>query len=183
MRAGKDALLVGNYEEALKQFDVALIEEPTNKDAIALYERAYKSLAEEKEKKEQEEIEAEMRKTINEYTETRMPIYNKIILLSESTSKETLTVLDKRNIRNEIDSLKIELESIINTYTAEGKIIRLKDLRKKTFDDLLVSSLNRIESYFDKKVEGKLTGVFSNMDIGVAKENLKEWKKETDTYK
>jgi hypothetical protein len=40
MRLGKDALIAENFEESVKQFDIALIEKPTNKDAIALYDRA-----------------------------------------------------------------------------------------------------------------------------------------------
>ncbi|MDG0791967.1 hypothetical protein OMP38_14705 [Cohnella ginsengisoli] len=40
MRSAKDNLLEGNYTEAKSSLEIALIEDPNNKDALALLEKA-----------------------------------------------------------------------------------------------------------------------------------------------
>lgn len=67
MDSGRTALRDGRYEEAAKQFDSALIEEPNNKDAMALMERT-KAAIEEKKKKEKGE----------EFRSTFDPLYERL---------------------------------------------------------------------------------------------------------
>ncbi|MFD1776705.1 hypothetical protein [Paenibacillus rhizophilus] len=52
MRNGKDALIDKKFEDAINYFDLALIEEPNDKDAISLKERAEISLNKENDIKE-----------------------------------------------------------------------------------------------------------------------------------
>lgn len=67
MDSGRKALREGQYEEAAKQFDSALIEEPNNKDAIALMERTNESI-----KKEQ------INARHDEFKSAFNPIYEKL---------------------------------------------------------------------------------------------------------
>jgi len=69
MRSGKDAFHSGDYESAIKHFDTALIEEPSNEDAKILFEKAQSELLKKKTQAVLEEYQKENSSILFAYRE------------------------------------------------------------------------------------------------------------------
>ncbi|QYK61794.1 hypothetical protein [Paenibacillus sp. S25] len=102
MRKGKDALINNNYDEAIENLDNALIEEPTNKDAIALMKMA-------KETKEK----SENKKIIDDFTKDTEEIYKKLKSLGDGIN----TMVD--NVTYEEALSKVEILKPMNEKFVE----------------------------------------------------------------
>lgn len=108
MNSGKEALKAGKYEEAIKQFDLALIEKPNDEDAISLYNRSEESV-------QKEEVEKKMA----QFRSVFDPIYEKLEAFNADVdlSKDPFKINDPaaqeklgtaKAIRKELDSLTNE---------------------------------------------------------------------------
>ncbi|URJ42209.3 hypothetical protein [Paenibacillus polymyxa] len=124
MRKGKDALINANYNEAIKNLDNALIEEPTNKDAIALMKKA-------KEKKEK----SENKKVIDDFTKDTEEMYKKLKSLGDGIN----TMVD--NVTYEEALSKVEILKPMNE--------KLVELNPKWQDDKVVGEAfsNLVSAY------------------------------------
>ncbi|MEK5085871.1 hypothetical protein MKY98_02830 [Paenibacillus sp. FSL M8-0228] len=115
MRKGKDALINNDYNKAIENIDNALIEEPTNKDAIALMKKA-------KEKKEK----TENKKVIDDFTKDTEEMYKKLKSLGDGIN----TMVD--NVTYEEALSKVEILKPMNE--------KLVELTPKWQDDKVVGS-------------------------------------------
>ncbi|WP_414126650.1 hypothetical protein [Paenibacillus sp. S29] len=115
MRKSKDALINNDYNEAIENLDNALIEEPTNKDAIALMKKA-------KEKKEK----SENHKVIDDFTKDTEEMYKKLKSLGDGIN----TMVD--NVTYEEALSKVEILKPMNE--------KLVELTPKWQDDKVVGS-------------------------------------------
>ncbi|SPY16081.1 Uncharacterised protein [Paenibacillus polymyxa] len=101
MRKGKDDLLANNYDEAIKSFDTALIEEPNNKDAIALMKRAREEKADEDNKRKIEEFIRE--------TDT---LYKRLILIGNNTDIKNISYQEAKSKLDKLDPINKEFEDL-----------------------------------------------------------------------
>ncbi|SEI74674.1 hypothetical protein [Paenibacillus polymyxa] len=101
MRKGKDDLLANNYDEAIKSFDTALIEEPNNKDAIALMKRAKEEKADEDNKRKIEEFIRE--------TDT---LYKRLILIGNNTDIKNISYQEAKSKLDKLDPINKEFEDL-----------------------------------------------------------------------
>jgi hypothetical protein len=181
MRAGKDALINHNFEDALKYFDAALIESPNNKDAISLYERTKHSIDEKLSIEKENEREQLMKDQIDDYIKSRMDIYSRIKNIVDSIDPDKgISVKGRIDKKEECKKIKSDIELLIDTET-DG-IIRLIDLRKNELDQLLISSITDIESSFGRMSDSP-GSKYNFVGLGLAKEKLKEWNNTTKSYK
>jgi hypothetical protein len=94
MRAGKDYIQSGHFEEAINQFDIALIEKPTDKDAQILMERSKQELDNKKSKEILAKYQEENSQVFFEYRNIWL----------ETNTKEVSGVFEKLNT---IEKLKV----------------------------------------------------------------------------
>lgn len=115
MKSGREALKSGKYEEAIKQFDLALIEKPNDKDAIALYDKSEDSVKEEK-----------IQKRKDRFKTTFNPIYEKLQSFHEEVdvSKDPLKINDPTAQKNleKAKRIREELDSFANEWMYNGGI-------------------------------------------------------------
>ncbi|MFD0673966.1 tetratricopeptide repeat protein [Cohnella sp. GCM10027633] len=183
MKLGKEALKSGNFEEAIKQFDIALIDEPSNKDAIALFERANKSKMENDKKLENAKAESENIKKMKPYRESRLKLVDSIKLLAKNVELDSIfTVKDKILIQDDLSGLRDQLKVLqdFDRETSDSGLLRNIDQIK--LDDKLEQSISRIESSFKRKINFP-DSKYNNDGIESAKVLLSEWISEVDKYK
>ncbi len=165
LRNGKDNLQQSKYEEAIKQFDLALIEAPSDKDVALLMDRAKKSLNDQKTKEAIVKYEIEFKPILDEYiavSDNSESIYNSLGLMASLSTIDTL-----KDIRKKIINLKRSYNSYPDIITANQDIIDSLDCfvhgleAKNSKDDFRMKqykslSDDYVQNYKDKIA--KLTG-------------------------
>jgi hypothetical protein len=182
MKKGKEHLINGDFENAVKYFDLATIEKPINKDAIALLDRSKSSLNEAKDKEEKERLELEFKSVIMEYKDTRSEIVDNIKEILEALNKPTLGVFSKNDFKEKNKDVRNSLNEIINLERPIGKIIRLKELKKVELDDYLLSAINQVDQFFERD-EAQPDSKFNKAFIKFAIKDLNKWVEAIDSYK
>ncbi|MBB6672585.1 hypothetical protein [Cohnella nanjingensis] len=180
MDQGKEQLRLEEFDEALKSFDNALIEEPTNKDAKALYDRAKKSFDDFNEKKNIEETNKQMHLEIDQYYKNRVDIYNKI--------KEHLDPLDAKNFsigvfkRMELQQVFEGLSNRMDAINIDATTTSPVESIKAELDGKLTNSISNVLaalSRSESQPESKYNGVY----LKFANDSLVEWNNEVQKYK
>ncbi|WP_342426527.1 hypothetical protein [Paenibacillus sp. FSL L8-0158] len=108
MREGKNQLLANNYDEAIKSFDTALIEEPNNKDAIALMKRAKEEKANE-DKKEK----------IEEFIRETDALYKRLVLIGDNTDIQNISYQEATSKLDRLAPINKEIEDLSLKWSDE----------------------------------------------------------------
>lgn len=136
MRIGKDAIQSGNYEEAVKQFNISLIEKPTDKDAQLLMERANKELG----SKQSKEILSKYQEENSPIYADYMKLYLKINLTDDNGKLISLKELETSNTIDDIYKRAIDIGRNYKKYTditkAHDDFINALDCYRNAFEEV-----------------------------------------------
>jgi tetratricopeptide (TPR) repeat protein len=113
MRNGKDAIQSGNYEEAVKQFNISLIEKPTDKDAQILSDRSNQEL----DKKRSKQILAKYQEDNSKIYADYMQLYLKINLVHDNGKLISLKEIEISNAIDDIYKRAIDIGRNYKKYT------------------------------------------------------------------
>lgn len=116
--AGKEALKVEDYQEAIKHFDLALINQPTNKDAMALMKRATESLEVQK-----------LKTKYKEFIDEANSLYNLLASMGIrlEPAVETLTVEMARKQLPAVEELKMRAHNILSDNNDDANTKKIAD--------------------------------------------------------
>lgn len=131
MKQGKNALKTENYEEAVKQFNYALIEKPQDKDAELLLQQA------------QEKYNTELAaKSIKEYGDKIAPLMKRSFqVLSLDLSYDKVTAGDISKQIKDLNEIIRDLKDIGRSYDGNPNIKELHDILITSLEEQ-VSGLN-----------------------------------------
>lgn len=121
MRNGKDALIDGNYEEAVRYFEIALIEKPRDEDAKLLIEHSWEKL---KLKQASKEIDEYVKITDGMVTE-----YKEFLLKYEGYEREKNVLPSPEFIKdtNRLYEMIAESKLILKKYKKDTAIYELHE--------------------------------------------------------
>lgn len=146
MRNGKDALKEENYDEAMKQFDLALIEEPTNKDAIALKQRTEESVRA-----------RDYHKQIDRFLSDTTVIYEELksIGADYDTMLNNITVDRANGDIQKLDKLEDRFEAISTRWVSDPSFSNAYNSLYESFSGIQGAAVAISENIVDTNLTGK----------------------------
>lgn len=128
MRAGKDALIAEDYEKAISQFELALIESPQDKDAKILLDQAKSNMIKKQTSDMLDDYKADVDSNLSKY---------KVIL--DKYKKNSIESLDHQNDFNMsvLNDIKKDIEDVDLKYHEYDGIININSYLIKSIDNLI----------------------------------------------
>lgn len=166
MRAGKDALLDNDYEEAVRQFDIALIENPSDKDAMALYSRSMNSLNEKLDSEKTIKTNNEAKQLIHAYESQMIDFVNELDSFENSLDASELTIEIAKSKLEYLSDLNKKLNSFHGEWEDNGKIISIHEN--------LTTSILSIDSGLERFINNP-SSKYNSFRISVASFKIEQW--------
>ncbi len=163
MKNAKEAMLQKQYEEAINQLEVALIEKPTDKFAKALMENAKEKL-----------LEQELNDSINEFLITTNEIYKQVIKFGEAFDVDIISVGTATDALPKVIELKNSVESLHDSWANNDKF-------STTYNNLF-SAINSLKSSYESIAENIVDENLDNANEGESRsERLKKLRNSNDS--